>query len=146
MTTPTILSVFKSRLPALTYLFGNGKPAIFVHGVYRTANAGDIEVLKWEIAQGHPHIWIDPNEAEISSDMVDPMAFMRAKIIAEYLAKERAALDTSNDRGTSDASKLMPATTPALMGGANSNSGAPAPAVTLTPAIPASVAKLIATK
>lgn len=104
----TTLNVFKSTLPSVNYIFSNGKPAIFVNGVYRTDIQAEIEALKYEIAQKHPHIYVDPTEETIESDMVDPMNALRAKIIAEYKASMAQATDPSRDMGSSEHGKLMP--------------------------------------
>lgn len=115
------LRIFKSTIPSVNYIFGNGKPAIFVNGVFRTDIASEISALESEVTQHHPHIYIDPNEREIDSELVDPMNALRAKIIAEYVAAQTAATALTNDRGTSDQSGAKPASTvdvsPAAAGG-----------------------------
>ena len=118
----TTLSVFKATIPSINFIFSNGKPAIFVSGVYRTEVDWEIKELQKEISSGHPHIYIDPQETTIESDMVDPMNALRAKIIAEYVAKEKAAAgDTSRDMGISIQQPIKPANTldisDAAMGG-----------------------------
>jgi hypothetical protein len=104
----TMLRVFKGTMPSFNYIFGNGKPAIFVQGVYRTNVDWEIASLENEIKNGHPHIYIDPNETEIDSEMVDPMNVLRAKIIAEYVAAQAKATDPSNDGGTYTPQALKP--------------------------------------
>lgn len=118
------LRVFKSSIPSITVILGNGKPCIFVQGVYRTAIQGEIDLFESEIAQGHPHLFIDPNEREIDSTMIDPMNAMRAKIIAEYVASQAAATSMTNDRGTSDQSGAKPANTADVASAAAGGSGA----------------------
>ena len=118
------LSVFKSTIPSVTYIFGDGTPAIFVNGVYRTDVQKRIDALQSEIDQGHPHIYIDPKEREIDSELVDPINALRAKIIAEYKAQEAAAVALSNDRGTSDQSGPMPANSLDVASAAAGGSGA----------------------
>lgn len=104
-----MLRVFKSTIPSVNYLFTNGKPAIFVNGTYRTDADWEITELEKEIALKHPHIYIDANEREIDSELVDPMANLRHRIIQEYLAKQAAATDPDNDMGTTDQNvKLIP--------------------------------------
>lgn len=118
------LRVFKSTIPSVNYIFGNGKPAIFVNGVFRTDIPGEIDALQNEIAQHHPHIYIDENEREIDSELIDPMNALRAKIIAQYVADQVAATSMTNDRGTSDQSGAKPANTADVAPAAAGGSGA----------------------
>jgi hypothetical protein len=106
-----MLSVFKATLPSVNYIFKNGKPAIFVSGRYTTSVEAEIKELNEEVAAGHPHISIDPNEREISSELVDPIAALRHKIIAEYKATELSATNPSNDMGQSIQGALIPGNT-----------------------------------
>jgi hypothetical protein len=103
------LTVFKSHIPSVNVILGNGKPCIFQNGVYRTESENEIQFLNAEIKAGHPHIFVDPNEVTIESDMVDPMNALRAKIIADYVAQQAAATNPANDMGTSDQSQVKPA-------------------------------------
>lgn len=118
------LRVFKSTIPSVNYIFGNGKSAIFVNGVFRTDIEAEIQSLEYEVAQHHPHIYIDEKEREIDSALIDPMNAMKAKIIAEYLANQAAATSMSNDRGTSDQSGARPANTNDVASAAAGGSGA----------------------
>lgn len=93
------LRVFKATLPSVNYIFKNGKPAIFVNGMYTTDVPFEIEELDAEIATRHPHIFIDESMREIDSAKVDPIAALREKIIAEYKAKMEAATAHDNDLG-----------------------------------------------
>jgi hypothetical protein len=123
------LRVFKSTIPSINFIFGNGKPAIFQGGVFRTDIPSEISALEYEIAQGHPHIFIDPNEREVDSELLDPMKALRAKIREEILAEEaekaRLAADVTRDMGTSDQSAVKPASTldiaPAAAGGSGAS-------------------------
>ena len=119
-----MLRVFKSTLPSVNYIFGNGKPAIFINGVFRTDIANEIFALEEEVKQHHPHIYIDPKETEIDSELVDPMNALRAKIIAEFVATQAAATALTNDRGTSDQSGAKPASTTDVASAAAGGSGA----------------------
>lgn len=117
-----ILRVFKCTIPSCNFIFSNGKPAIFVQGVYRTAVDWEIAELEKEVASGHPHVYIDAKEREIDSEMVDPMNALRAKIIAEYKATMEAATNPDNDMGKSAQGAVIPANSrdvaPAAAGGA----------------------------
>lgn len=103
------LRVFKATLPSINYIFKNGKPAIFVQGVYTTDVPFEIEEFEAEIAARHPHIFIDSAMREIDSAAVDPIAALREKIIAEYKATMANATSLDNDRGSSAQGALKPA-------------------------------------
>ena len=117
------LRVFKATLPSVNYIFKNGKPAIFVNGMYTTDVPFEIEELDAEISTRHPHIFIDESMREIDSAKVDPIAALREKIIAEYKATMAAATSMDNDRGTAEAPKLKPASTSDIMEAAAGGSG-----------------------
>lgn len=123
-----MLRVFKSTMPSVNFIFGNGKPAIFQAGVYRTDVAEEIQALEYEVRLGHPHIYIDPAEQEVDSELLDPMTALRAKIREEILAEEAEkalkASDISRDMGTSDQSSVKPASTVDIAPAAAGGSGA----------------------
>lgn len=107
-----ILRIYKCSFMSTSFLMPNGKPCIFVNGVYRTDSPAEIAEFDKMIAEGHPHFYVDPNEREVDSAFVDPMAMMRHRIIEEYKASQAAASNPNNDMGTSDQSmKLNVATT-----------------------------------
>ena len=82
-----ILSLFKSSIPSCRTIMPNGKYIHFVEGTYATKDAEEIKYLEGEIAAKHPHIYVDSKEASISKQAYeDPMAALRAKIIAEHIA------------------------------------------------------------
>lgn len=120
------LTVFQATMPSVNYIFGNGKPAIFVQGFYRTDVPWEIAELDAEIASHHPHIF-RPTKVEdqvIESDMLDPMTALRAKIIADYKAQEAAATHPSRDMGNTDQNaKLMPGNTMDIAAAAEGGSG-----------------------
>lgn len=112
--TPTgkMLRVYKCSFMSTSFLMPNGKPCIFVNGVYRTDVPAEISEFDNMIANGHPHFYVDPNEREVDSTLVDPMAAMKHRIIEEYKASMARASNPDNDMGTSDQSmKLNVATT-----------------------------------
>lgn len=117
------LRVFKCTIPSVNFIFANGKAAIFQYGVYRTNMEWEISELEKEIAAGHPHIYIDAAEREIDSEMVDPMNALRAKIIAEYVAAQEAAIDPSNDMGTTEQQSVKPANSMDIAAGAAGGDG-----------------------
>lgn len=98
----------------------NGKEAVFILGPgrvgrYFTTNPVEIALLDQEIALGHPNIFVDANEYELSEEAADPVSFMKAKIRAEVIAEmkrnELAATDPARDMGTSEQGKLNAANT-----------------------------------
>lgn len=123
----TMLRVYKSTMPSMSVILANGKPCIFVNGYYRTDNPMEIGTLDSEVKAGHPHIFIDPNEVEVDSTLVDPMAALRHKIIEEYKAsQEVAAGDPNRDMGTSDqTTRLNVSTSKDIADAAAGGSGMP---------------------
>lgn len=107
--TEAVATIFKATLPSINYVFKNGKPAIFVFGKFVTAVKAEVDELKAEVEAGHPHIYIDKEEAEIAASAIDPMAGLRAQIEAEIMAKMAAATSPENDMGTTEEEKLKPA-------------------------------------
>ena len=121
-------------MQSVQYLFANGKVAGFQFGKYLTDSDSEAAALDAEIAAGHPSIYRPALEAErtIQSDQLDPMSMLkarlRAEIIAEELVKNAAAVNPTNDMGTSVAGQVVPASTAAFgemtqMGGAKSMAG-----------------------
>ena len=122
-----ILHVFKSRIPSCKFLFKNGKEANFIGGKFMTDNESEIAELQAEVDLRHPHIYVDPEEAKVDSERVDPLEQIRMKAVAEYLAKQAAAVATTNDRGnTAQGGKLEGIANSATVaaGAAGSSSGA----------------------
>jgi hypothetical protein len=109
-------------MPSCNVVMPDGRVIIFVSGTYRTDKPAEIDYLEKEIAAGHPHLFIDQNEATVDSEMVDPMNALRAKIIAEYLESEKTASgDPERDMGKTEQTPVKPASTqdvaPAMAGG-----------------------------
>lgn len=98
-----IKQVFKSSISNMTYVLPKGKACHFINFEYHTDRKEEIEHLKEEIANGHPHIFIDENKKEIDTNL-DPLADMKRRIIEEYEAdKKRAADAKGKDFGKNDA-------------------------------------------
>lgn len=114
--TEKMFKVYKNTLLSCKYGFKNGKVANFVDGKYLTDNPEEQKELEEEISLGHPNLYIDPKENQVSAkDLEDPMHKLRAKmreeIIAE-LAQRSAETDNPNrDMGNSSQGKLTPANT-----------------------------------
>lgn len=118
-----LLHVFYSTLPSVNYIFKNGKPAIFIDKVFRTAIESEIAELTQEVADGHPHIYIKEDEKTVQSDMLDPMNVLRERFFKEFQAQQAAAVNPENDMGTSTQEALKPASTQAIAQAAAGGSG-----------------------
>ena len=103
-----ILTVFKSNIQSINYIFPWGTTAAFQFGTYRTEDVREIDHLSAEVKLKHPHIYIDDEEKTIDSALVDPVAALRARIIAEYEASRAVAEDPARDMGASDQSAVKP--------------------------------------
>lgn len=106
-----MLSIFKSRLPNICYVFRDGSRAVFARrtsenvGQYLTDIPANIKELQ-EVCKGHPHLYIDPAEAEVSHKLADPQRAAeqairddeRARVIAELgdANQQRAGLSGSD--------------------------------------------------
>jgi hypothetical protein len=124
----TTLHIFKSTLPSVNYIFGNGKPAVFQQGRYLTDQEEEVATLQYEIKKGHPHIFQDPAELTVESDMLDPMVALKAKVreqvLAELAEEAARAIDPKRDMGTSNQSQVKPASTKDIAVAAAGGSGA----------------------
>ena len=124
------LYLFKSRIPSCSYAFKKGKLAQFRRGEYVTSNLEEVQELADEIKLGHPMIYVDEKDFEVSPDRFDPIAALRKKIrdeiIAEELAKMQAATNPERDMGKSKQGPLNAASTsdiaPVAIGGPGSAS------------------------
>ncbi len=89
----SIKSVFLATMNSCKYIFLSGKEANFINGVYYTDVVSEIKELENEIFAGHPHISQSPDLAKrtIDTDTFDPLAAIKAKGVAEYLAAQAAA-------------------------------------------------------
>lgn len=102
---PALVNLYLAHIPHSKYIFSNGDVAIFRGGRYTTSDPGQIQELDNLVAKKHPGIYVDPNALQVDPAMLDPMAVMKAKIIAEFLEEQRiaaATLDPNRDMGASD--------------------------------------------
>jgi hypothetical protein len=101
------LTVFKSRAMTMGYAFKSGKVVHFLAGMYATAAKDEIEELTTECDNAHPNFYIDPAQKTIDSEMMDPVAVLRAKIREEERALILAAMgNPQRDMGTTPQGKL----------------------------------------
>lgn len=99
----TMLKIFKSRLPRISYIFEDGTVAVFAprtnhtQGHYLTSEESKIAELT-KVANGnrHPHIFIDPDDIEVDEADADPAVAFRNRIRDEERAKLIAELGDPN--------------------------------------------------
>jgi len=114
--------VFYNRIANSNYIFPDGSQANFTGGRYATQDEDKAAHLNSVVKQGNPHIFIDPAKLMLTVDELDPMAELKARIIAEYEAKQAL---TKGEMGTSVQGKLNVADTLSIgEGAADSTSGA----------------------
>ena len=128
-----IFYVFYSRVPNSTVYYPDGSAAVFTGGKYATNDEGKATFLLQEIKKGNMFIFVDEAKFEVTAAELDPMAELKARIIAEYEAEKAAAANA--DVGTSEQGKLKTVTS-ATVGGAavNSSSGTQGLTLALKPA------------
>lgn len=106
------LRVFKTTMSSNKFIFKSGKTAGFVNGRYMTSNPQEIKELEEEILEHqNPYFYIDKNEKEITSEQAaDPMAALRAKIIADYLATQQGKepVVPQKDFGSTQTAPVIP--------------------------------------
>jgi hypothetical protein len=136
------LTLFKSRAPIMGYCFKDGSVVHFINHGYATTNKKHIEELTAECEAGHPNYYIDPNETETTTDLIDPMGALRARIREEERAKILAATDINRDMGETDQSGKLKgiANSQSIQGAMAASNG-----VAAVPA-PASVSVKVSTK
>jgi hypothetical protein len=112
----SILQVFKSKVPHISFFFKNGKQAPFINGKFITEIESEIDELRAEIGQyinpvlndknqvvshdgvdiskyigsdksRHPHIYIDPDESELDTEAPSYEDKIRAQERAKVLAE-----------------------------------------------------------
>ena len=122
-----IQNLYKSTVPSIKYIFANGKEAPFVGGKFHTSVPSEVAELDQEVLLGHPFIYVDKDQLTVDSANLDPLADIKAKAIADFLAAQKLANDPNNNRGTTTFSGK-------LGGIANSGTIADAAANSLSPA------------
>lgn len=103
----TSFKLFKSHIPSIKYLFKNGKEAIFREGKFSTNIQNEIEELTEEVAQNHPHIYIDDSDSSAEYSTEDPLAALKERLRKEIQAEQLK--DKLADAGTSQQPALKPA-------------------------------------
>ena len=89
----SIQKVFKSRLTNSTYLFKNGKAAVFSEGRFLTGVPVEIQELMGEIGEigqfhsNHPSIYVDENEVELDTTLQDAIKEAQAAATLDVLKR-----------------------------------------------------------
>lgn len=98
---------YKNAIHSCNYIFKDGTQAKFVAGEYLTNNKQRQAELDAEIEAGHPHIYVDANDATVSPEDLDPETAQRKKYFAMFQAEQEAA--KNRDMGTSQQLPIKPA-------------------------------------
>lgn len=124
----SLLHIFKCRVVNINYVFKDGKTAVFKRrtneavGQYLTDDPVEVAELQAIAAKNHQHIYVDPNEETVDSELADPaVAYkkkvedeMREKILADIAAQDKAKADAAtldaNNGGKDPVSKDMGST------------------------------------
>lgn len=133
----TTLHVFRSQAAVMGYSLKDGSVIHFVNGMYATADKKHIEELTELCTSGHYNYFLDEKEITVDSEILDPMAMLRARIREEERIKLIAATDVNRDMGQTDQSGKLGgiANSQSVMGAVASSNGASTGAgnVTVTP-------------
>lgn len=104
---------YRSVIPSINFIFPSGKAAIFVKGVYKTNMENEIECLDREVKLGHPHIQFmtaeEAKAAPLAGFSEEILAGMRAYFFQEFLDMQNSPKPFVRDMGTSDQSRVRPA-------------------------------------
>jgi uncharacterized Zn-finger protein len=103
-----IKAKFKCYIPFCKFTTKLGKDLNFLNHEHITDNENDIKELMEEVANGHPHIYIDKDDNIVDTAITDPLEEIKRKAVEEYLAKQEAAVDATKDLGTTEAEPLKP--------------------------------------
>lgn len=103
----SIKRVFKNTERSSSFIFKNGKSAVFTQGEYYTDDENEIAELEAEIKAGHTYIYIDENKKEVDVSKLDPLHEIRAAAIEEYKKSLLAATDPENDMGKVGTAALL---------------------------------------
>lgn len=110
-----LVNLYHNRIPNSRFVFKDGTDAVFTGGQFLTDDPKQISELDYEIANRHPSIYFDPENRQIDPISLDPVAQFKAKVIAEFLASQAAAIGNPNrDMGTAAAQRLVPSSSQSI--------------------------------
>lgn len=120
--------VFKNRVPNCKVFHPNGRQITFIGGKHITQIEKDIKYLESLVAEGDPHVYIDPEEHEVDTEELTPegrMAKIKREAIQEFLAEQaRAANMVSNSVDKDKPQALNAGTSATLVNAMESTSAA----------------------
>lgn len=61
------VTIFRSRLDGISYVFPNGKTVLFKDRKYETSNQQEINYLQHEISDGHPSFYLGDPETVVDA-------------------------------------------------------------------------------
>ena len=88
--------VFYCTIPNSTFIFTDGTLAPFTGGRYTTDDEEKAYQLNKEIAAGNNHFYVNKDKLKVTEEELDPMAEYKAKVIADFLAKQTKPIDAGN--------------------------------------------------
>lgn len=111
-----IKKVYKSTMPSLNYVTRLGRNVNFgIHQKVETDHPQEIEELEREVANKHPHIYIDPNETEVDTTLQDRIREAQLEAAKDVLAaynkeqeEQKQAGSKVGSQATSNASITAP--------------------------------------
>jgi hypothetical protein len=72
-----ILKKFKAHIKSCSYFSSKGMQVAFINGEFITGNEDLITELEAEVKNGHPHIYVDANDAEVDTEALSPLEVIR---------------------------------------------------------------------
>lgn len=88
--------VFYCTIPNSTFIFTDGTLAPFTGGRYVTNDEEKAYQLNKEITAGNNHFYVNKDKLKVTEEELDPMAEYKAKVIADFLAKQAKPIDAGN--------------------------------------------------
>lgn len=133
---PQLANVYFSTVRSMRFGFADGSVAHFIGGKYVTDSEKEIKELNTELKNRNPHLYTKVDQLTVDLS-VTPEELFKAKIIAEFLANQRA-LDTAAVNNTTESKSVSSGLNAVNSNGADST----AQSGMLTPVANASAVKL----
>lgn len=94
-----ILKKFKAHIKSCSYFTSKGMQVAFINGEYVTGNEDIITELEAEVANGHPHIYVDATDAEVDTEALSPIEIIRQEAYAQAKKDLLAQMTENKDFG-----------------------------------------------
>lgn len=88
-----------STRPRISIVLPSGDRISFVAGQYITDKEKEIEYLDEQVKSGHPMIYVKKGSETVTEAQLDPLAAVKAKAVADYMAQQEKQQDPSRDMG-----------------------------------------------